>query len=192
MSVKIVGIMGSPRVGGNTDLMVGWVLDAAKEAGAEVERIILKDRKIEQCRGCDTCTKPPYRCIHKDDMDGVQAVLEGAQAFVLGTPVYWWGPSGFMKTFVDRWYGFRGDRRGTIRGKKFGLVAPMGDSDPATGRHVVGMFQDAMDYLGCELGKPVLAPDCGDPGEVKNKPDVKAECVELGKWLYRAATNRQG
>jgi len=54
------------------------------------------------------------------------------------------------------------------------------------------MFQDAMDYLGCELGKPVLAPDCGDPGEVKNKPDVKAECVELGKWLYRAATNRQG
>lgn len=192
MSAKVVGIMGSPRIGGNTDRMVGWVLDAAREAGASVERVILKDKKIEQCRACDTCTKPPYRCVHKDDMEGLQAVLAGAQAVVLGTPVYWWGPSGTMKTFVDRWYGFRGDRKGTIRGKKFGLVVPMGDSDIATGRHVAGMFQDAMDYLGCELYEPVLAPGCSDTGDVASLQEIKSRCQDLGKWLYLASTNRQG
>lgn len=181
--------MGSPRVGGNTDRMVGWVLDAAKEAGAEVERVVLKDKDIAACRACEVCGKEPHRCVNRDDMEGIQALLAGAQAVLLGTPVYWWGPSAVMKTFVDRWYGFRGDRRGTIRGKPFGLVVSFGDDDARTARHVVGMFEDALDYLGCELGGPVLAPGCSDPGDVERMPAVKDKCVGLGRWLYRASTN---
>lgn len=183
MSAKVVGIMGSPRVGGNTDRMVGWVLDAAQKAGAEVQSVVLRDKKIAHCRACDVCGKPPHRCVNQDDMEGIQAVLGGAKAVVLGTPVYWWGPSGHMKTFVDRWYGFRGDRRGTIRGKKFGLVVPFGDTDVSTARHVAGMFQEAMDYLGCDLHEPVLAPGCDGPADVEMMPAVKAKCTDLGKWL---------
>jgi multimeric flavodoxin WrbA len=185
----VVGIMGSPRMGGNTDRMVRWVLDAAQKTGAQVECIILREQRIGHCCGCDVCHSSPHRCINQDDMETLQPILESAQAFVLGTPVYWWGPSGHMKSFVDRWYGFQGDRSGTIRGKKFGLVLPMADDDPSTGRHVVGMFSDALDYLGCTLHKAVLAPGCGAPGDVEGKPEVKAKCDELGRWLGQAPAN---
>jgi multimeric flavodoxin WrbA len=183
VSSRVVGIMGSPREGGNTDRMVSWVLEAAKEAGAEVGKVDLKDLTIAQCRACDTCGKPPYRCVNQDDMEMLQALLSGAQGIVLGTPVYWWGPSGYMKVFVDRWYGFRGDRKNTLRGKKIGLVTPLGDDDLATARHVVGMFQDALDYLKCDLYSPVLAPGCSGRGDVEKTPGLKEKCAELGKWL---------
>ena len=184
---KVVGVMGSPRVGGNTDCMVTWVLEGAREAGAEVRKIDLKDRKIAHCRACETCSKPPYRCVSQDDMEALQAALDESDAVVLGTPVYWWGPSGYMKVFVDRWYGFRGDRKNTVRGKKFGLVVPLGDTDPATARHVVGMFEDALQYLSCRLHPPVLAPGVSGLGDVEKAPGLKKKCVDLGMWLVNGS-----
>ena len=183
MSIKVVGIMGSPREGGNTDRMVKWVLDAAAEAGMQVESVALRDKRIAPCRACETCARPPHRCVTKDDMGALQALLSEAHAIVLGTPVYWWGPSAQMKTFVDRWYGFRGERRGTVRKKRFGLVVALGDSDPATARHVVGMFSDALDYLDSVLYDPVLALGCDAPDHVERMPEIKARCKELGGKL---------
>ena len=192
MSVKIVAIMGSRRIGGNTDVMLGWVMEGAREAGAEVETVVLRGKTVAQCMGCDTCAKPPYKCIHRDDVDSIQPLLQDAQAIVLATPVYWWGPSGLLKTFVDRWYGFRGERKGTVRGKDFGLVVVCGDPDPAIARHVIGMYQFAADYLDSTLHEPVVAAGFSKPGEVAGDPDVKAKCVELGRKLYLASTKRQG
>lgn len=192
MSVKVVGIMGSPRIGGNTDKMVAWALEGATEAGAEVATVVLRGKKIAQCMGCDACHEPPYRCVHKDDMEQIRQEMEGAQAILLGTPVYWWGPSGLLKTFVDRWYGFRGDHKDAVRRKDFGLVVVCGDSEPETARHVAGMFQDAADYLDSTLHEPVIASGFNAQGAVAGDPEVKSKCVELGKNLYSAVTKRQG
>ena len=183
VKVKVVGFIGSPRVDGNTDRMVEWVLEAAMEEGAEVECVALREKRIAPCKACETCAKPPHRCATQDDMEDIQALLSQAQGIVLGTPVYWWGPSAQMKAFVDRWYGFRGDHRGTVRGKKFGLVVALGDSDVSTARHVVGMFKDALNYLDCDLHEPVLAPGCASPDDVERMPQVRTKCRELGKWL---------
>lgn len=188
--MRVVGIMGSPRVGGNTDLLVSWTLEGAKAAGADVRKIDLDGMKIAPCKACDACGKTPHRCVTKDDMEVLQMALDQADAVVLGTPVYWWGPSAQMKLFVDRWYGFRGDRKNTLRGKRFGLVVPMGDGDASTARHVTGMFQDALDYLNCDLHEPVLAAGASDPGDAERMPGVKGKCLELGRWL--AQGKREG
>ncbi|MDD5264208.1 MAG: NAD(P)H-dependent oxidoreductase [Candidatus Bipolaricaulis sp.] len=75
--------------------------------------------------------------------------------------MYWWGPSAQLEAFVDRWYGawHNPAHRAAFAGKRAIVVASMGDSDPATARRVVGMFEDAFTYMGVTLAATVPAPN---------------------------------
>ncbi len=103
--MKILGICGSPR-NGNTEWMVGRVLEAARSAGAETELILLKDEDIKLCTGCLECElhddTTPGACVIKDDMDALLPKMLAADAFVFGTPVYFYMLSALLKNFMDR------------------------------------------------------------------------------------------
>ena len=94
---KIVGISGSPR-NKNTNFMLKTVLDAT---GCDYELILLKDKKINPCRGCGGCYHT-HKCIVKDDMQEIRKKLEKADAIVLGSPTYFANVTGLMKNFIDR------------------------------------------------------------------------------------------
>jgi multimeric flavodoxin WrbA len=55
--MKILGIMGSPRIGGNSDILLDDALAGAKDAGAQVEKIILDKKKISGCKDCKKCNE---------------------------------------------------------------------------------------------------------------------------------------
>ena len=103
--MKILGISGSPRKG-NTEWMVERVLEAARGAGAESELVLLRKVDIQLCRGCLTCEvgkdRKPGVCIIKDDMQPLLAKMLVADAFVFGTPVYFYMLSALLKNFMDR------------------------------------------------------------------------------------------
>jgi multimeric flavodoxin WrbA len=101
---RMLGIVGSPRRGGNTEILVDEVLCGAEEAGALVEKVILSKLNIAPCRACDACRKTG-QCAQRDDMPALLKKMERSQVWVLGTPVYWWGPTAQFKAFLDRWYG---------------------------------------------------------------------------------------
>ena len=57
--MKVLGIVGSPRKGGNTEILVREALTAAKEAGAETEIVLAADKNITGCDGCSSCSADP-------------------------------------------------------------------------------------------------------------------------------------
>ncbi|MHC1744952.1 MAG: flavodoxin family protein [Syntrophobacteraceae bacterium] len=97
----VLGIYGSPRKGGNTDLMLDAFLDGAASAGAEIERVYVRDLDIKGCIACGHCDRKGF-CIQKDDMQKVYSVLDRATRVVVASPVYFYGVTGQLKLLVDR------------------------------------------------------------------------------------------
>ncbi len=93
-NVKLIGIVGSPRPGGNSYHLVREALSAAaKEVGSvEGECLKLADFRISPCRACESCGKPPFRCVLDDDFRVLLDRLSEADAILLASPRY--GPFG--------------------------------------------------------------------------------------------------
>lgn len=99
--MKIVGIYGSPRKGGNTDLLLDAALEAAREAGAEVQSIYCRKLKYQGCIACGGCDKTG-ECVLKDDMQEVYPLWEEADAIILSAPVFFYNMPAIAKAMVDR------------------------------------------------------------------------------------------
>ena len=83
---RIIGIVGSPRRNGNTEMLVDSIIQGAKEEGAQCQKVILKDLQIAPCRACNSCTKTGS-CIHQDDMDVLLTQMFDSDVLILGTQV---------------------------------------------------------------------------------------------------------
>ncbi|MBK5112176.1 MAG: flavodoxin family protein [Candidatus Heimdallarchaeota archaeon] len=177
--VRVLGIVGSPRRGGNTELLVDEVLAGAKDAGAEIKKIILNDLKIGHCQGCNACSENG-QCKYSDDMDIINEEMNKSTAFVYGTPVYYWGPTGIFKTFYDRLLAT--SRKGFIKDKKVVFVVPLGGSE-SVARHTVGMLKDSTNYMKATIVGQVVTPGTMERKDLDNKPEVLQKARDLGKEL---------
>ena len=101
MSKKVLIISASPRKGGNSDALCDQFLLGAKEAGHNVEKVFLRDHKINYCLGCGVCNNT-HVCVQKDDMKGLLDKMVDADVIVLATPVYFYTMDAQLKTFIDR------------------------------------------------------------------------------------------
>lgn len=99
--MKVLGINGSPRRGGNTDLLLAEFLRGAVGRGAEVKTIILNDLDFIACQHCDACLEKG-ECKYEDDMQMVYRELEEADGIVLASPIHFVGLSAQMKAMIDR------------------------------------------------------------------------------------------
>ena len=183
--VRVLGIVGSPRRQGNTETLVDEVLRGAQEAGAQVEKIILNELKIAPCQACETCLETG-KCTQQDDMAAVLIQMQRSQVWVLGTPVYWWGPSAQFKLFLDRWFGQ--EKIVTFKGRRVILTIPLG-GEAEVARHVVGMFTDVVDYLEMELFAIILAPEILEPGKVRERPEILFAAYRAGQEAVSPQTN---
>lgn len=176
---QVLGIVGSPRRGGNTEVLVDEVLRGAQEAGAITEKVILSNLHIEPCLACDTCYQTGA-CVHDDDMAALRKQMEASDIWVFGTPVYWWGPTAQFKTFMDRWYQGPRELRQMFEGRPIILAIPLEASDACTARHVVGMFTDALAYVKADIVATLIATGVLEKGAVKGHPDYLAAAYKAG------------
>lgn len=105
--MKIVAINGSHRGrAGYTQLLLDKIGEGAISAGAEFETIVLAEKKINSCLACGVCGKPETmgHCVYedKDDVKEIFAGMRSAAVVIYGSPVYVFGLTGKMKTFMDR------------------------------------------------------------------------------------------
>ncbi|MFH0731072.1 MAG: flavodoxin family protein [Pseudomonadota bacterium] len=102
---KILGIIGSPRKGGNCEI-------AIKEIGRNIpephELLLLRldDFKILACRGCYGCLREGGQCVLKDDIHGILDAMCRADAIILAAPTYFLGANAGIKRFIDRAFSF--------------------------------------------------------------------------------------
>ena len=103
--MKVVGICGSPRKG-NTEWMLGKLLEEVAKSGVDTELILLRELTIKGCDGCLSCelggTERKGLCKIQDDMQQIYPRLVDADGWALGTPVYFELLSGLLKNFMDR------------------------------------------------------------------------------------------
>ena len=102
MAKKVLILSSSPRRGGNSDRLCDRFMAGAQQAGHEVEKIFLKDRRIGYCTGCGACYGGAGPCPQKDDAAGVIGKMVEADVIVMATPVYFYTLSAQMKTLIDR------------------------------------------------------------------------------------------
>ncbi len=104
--MKIFAVNSSPRTGvaSKTELMLDHLTAGMREAGADVEVVNLREKKIKTCIGCFTCwSKTPGRCFHQDDMSReLYPKWLAADLVVYATPLYYHTMNGAMATFRER------------------------------------------------------------------------------------------
>lgn len=101
MSKKVLILSGSPREGGNSDLLCDEFAKGAVESGNEVEKIRVAEKNIACCRACYAC-KNSGKCVIKDDMAEVLQKMIDADVLVLASPVYFYSIDAQLKAVIDR------------------------------------------------------------------------------------------
>jgi multimeric flavodoxin WrbA len=194
--MRALGIAGSPRRGGNTDLLLDEVMKGAASRGAEVKTIILSDLKIDPCQHCDTCLVKG-KCKVQDDMQMVYRELEQADRIVLASPLHFMSVTAQMKAMIDRcqsrWarkYVLKIPPLGNKRERK-GLFISVG------GRKVPNLFEPALATvkavfrtLDVDYAGDLLFPGIDEKGEITKHPDALYQAFLAGQKLVEESLQR--
>lgn len=101
MKKKILMISSSLRKESNSEMLADEFMRGAQDAGNQVEKISLRDKSIEFCRGCLACQKTGS-CVIQDDAVAITEKMKSADVIVFATPIYYYEMSGQLKTMLDR------------------------------------------------------------------------------------------
>lgn len=176
MSKKVLILSGSPRKGGNSDYLCDKFMEGAIEAGHEVEKIFVSEKKIGYCRACYACQKT-HKCIIKDDMKEILDKIIDTDVLVLASPVYFYSINAQIKTVLDRTL----PRWTELKDKEFYYILSAGEDDKSIMERSVECFRGFADCFegiterGVVYGHGLY--------EKKDARDSKfaAEAYELGK-----------
>ena len=106
--MKVLAFNGSPRRDGTTATLLTKVLEGAASQGAETEFIQLNELNMKGCQACFSCKKrggKSYgKCALKDDMTPLYERIEQADAFFVGSPIYFGSITSELKMFIDRMF----------------------------------------------------------------------------------------
>ena len=99
--MKALGIVGSPRNGGNTEQLMNLVLKTIAEQNIDTELICLAGKDIRPCTACMDC-KGVEKCSIDDDLFPLYLKMKEADAIIIGTPVYFQGSTALVRAFIER------------------------------------------------------------------------------------------
>ena len=180
MSKNILIISTSLRFNSNSDLLAQSFEKGALEAGHLVERVTLRDKTIQFCKGCLSCVKT-QKCVIHDDVNEIVEKMKEANVLVFSTPIYYYEMCGQMKTLLDRLnplytsdYRFR---------KVYMIATAAEDSDSAFEKAYNGLLGWVDCFEKAELCGLVAGGGIGDSGDAKHHADALRRAYELGKAL---------
>jgi len=185
----ILGVSGSPRRGGNSDLILNSIL---KDTHADSEIIYLSDIPFSSCVGCERCRKDKICTRFEDGLTPWYEKISQAQGLVLVSPVYNYNITSWMKAFIDRLYCFYDfdDERprgwscrlaGRGRAAALAIVAEQVEEED------LGVTMDALRMpikaLGYQIAGELAVLGKFEAGIVGRDADVLEKAEELGRRL---------
>ena len=185
--MKVIGIVGSPRKNGNTNIVVQQVLEGAAEAGAETRTFLLNEMNYRGCQACDYC-KSHEKCKLEDDLTELFEEMAGADGVVFGAPIYFAQFSGQMRLFLDRCYSLiNSDFSARLpAGKKAVIVGAQGMPDPTGLQRSLWRIRRP-NFTICGNGRKGY-PCCSRihaPGEVKDNAELMLKAKNTGLNLFK-------
>ena len=188
--IKVLGIFGSPRKGGNTDLLLEQALKGAVQEGAQVERIHLAELHVLPCKECHGCDRTG-ECVVQDDMKAITPKLMDADIILLASPIFFYGITGWAKALVDRsqaiWvrkYLLKDPSFSTEVKKRKGFFISVGATKGQK------LFEGAIltvkyffDAIHAEYAGDLLVRGLDAKGDILKQPDALRQAFEAGRNL---------
>ncbi len=178
---KVLILSGSPRKGGNSDILCDQFMKGALEQGNEVEKIFIAEKKIAPCSGCYFCRKSGGRCALNDDMGEILQKIIDCDVLVLSSPVYFYSMSAQLKMVIDRTVA----RWTEIANKDLYYITTAAESDDDTMDGTLAAMRgfakciDGYYEQGVLYGKGV-----SEKGEVVNRPELMQIAYEMGLSVH--------
>ena len=173
--MNILVLAGSPRKGGNTELLAEAF---AKGAAAQhhVEIVSVRDYKVNPCLGCNACFKANGICAQKDDIALIYEKMSQADMLVIASPVYFYGICAQLKAVIDR---FHNPIRDTFHIKKMALLLVGAATLPELFDAIIAEYNLCLKFFGIEDVGNVLVRGVKDKGDINNT-DALNEAYTLG------------
>jgi multimeric flavodoxin WrbA len=187
-SMKVLGIMGSPRRQSNTEILLDKALEGAREAGAEVEKVLVSKLKISPCLEIYACRKDG-NCAIKDDMQVLYEKIREADDVIFASPMFFYGVTSQAKAVIDRCQALwvrkhvlgmgkedKRERRGVFISVGATRGAKLFDGAVLT----VKYFFDA---IGVKYSGDLLVRGIDDKAQIREHPTALEDAFRLGQEL---------
>ena len=179
MSKKVLILSGSPRKGGNSDILCDEFAKGATEAGNDVEKIRVSEKKIGYCSGCYYCQNSGGVCAKKDDMTEILQKIIDADVLVLSSPVYFYSIDAQLKALIDRTVA----RWTEVKDKELYYIVTCADEEQASQKRTIECFRG---YAECVEGAKEMGVIYGtgvyEKGEIKDSPEF-IEAYQMGRSI---------
>lgn len=174
--MNILILSGSPRKGGNTDLLVEAFVKGASQKH-QVEVVSVHDYNVSPCMGCNACFRhEDHACCQDDDMTAIYRKMAVADMLVIASPVYFYGLSAQLKAVIDRCHN---PVRDTFHIRKMALLLVGAASLPELFDSILTQYRLCLGFFKLEDAGHVLVRGVKDKGDIKNS-DALQEAYQLG------------
>ncbi len=186
---KVLGIAGSPRKGGNSDLLLDAFLEGTSSKASEVEKIYIADKAIAPCDEKNVCYKDGI-CHIRDDMQEIYEKLLQADCLVVAMPTFFMGPPAQLKVMIDRCQ--------SLWAKRFIIKQPLRDDDKKRYGYLlsvsgldkedafIGSKQTLKAFfyiLGFKYGGELLIHGVDNIGDIKKREGALEEAKRMGESI---------
>lgn len=194
---QVVGFGGSPRRGGNSDLLLKTIAAGARQVNVAAETIHLRDVYFQPCIGCEQCRKSGRCTGLTDGMSQLYPQIIAAGGLVLVSPTHNYNVTAWMKAFIDRLYCFyRFDNRRPRgwssrlagQGRKAVLAAVCEQIDEADMGFTLEAMRRPVEALGYEIVGELAVFGVFDKGKVKAADQTMTRAAALGVELAKAVS----
>ena len=188
--MKVLGLFGSPRRGGNTEILLEEALKGAEAEGAGVERIYLTDFTITPCKECHGCDQTG-NCVILDDMEKVYPKLLEADIIILASPIFFYGVTAWAKALIDRcqalWarkYLVKDPSMGRGGKKRIGFLISVGATKgPRVFEGAILTMKYFLDVLNGEYAGELVFRGVDAKGDILNQKGALEQAFEAGRRM---------
>lgn len=178
--MNILILTGSPRKGGNTDMLAEAFADGASQRH-HVEIVSVHNVKITPCIGCNACFESSnHICVQKDDMQEIYSKMAKADVLVRASPIYFYGVSAQLKAVIDR---LHNPVRDTFHIWKMAILLVGAAALPELFDSILAQYRLCLNFFGIEDAGNILVRGVKNKGDIRNT-DALERAFELGKTIH--------
>ena len=185
--MRVLGINGSPRIGGNTDILLDKVLEGARIKGARTEKVVLNNLKFSPCQECENL-RDDGSCTIEDDMQSLYKKIEEADRIILASPIFFGSLSAQTKMMIDRFqcawrakYILKKDI--FKRKRKGGFICVEGSTRKDFFDNAKSIVRNLFATIGVGYEEELFCSGVDEKGDILEYPEVLKKAFALGERI---------
>lgn len=183
----ILGINGSPRVGGNTDILLDKALEGLKTKGARTEKVILNKLKMAPCQECEK-VRDDGTCIVEDDFQSLYKKIKEADGLILASPIFFGSLSAQTKIMIDRFqchwrYKYILKKAASQESRPGALILVEASKREDFFNNAKSIVKNFFATVNVDYKSELFCPGLDEKGAVGKHPDFLQKAFELGKGI---------